>query len=317
MTHFAVVGAGFSGAVAARELAEAGHDVDVFDVRDHVAGNCHTRRHETGVLVHVYGPHIFHTPHQRVWDYVRRFATMRPYRHRVRAIVRDRAYQMPMNLGLINSFFGTSMTPEQAERYVAGKADATIVDPAQHDVGVRALGVEMVDRDPVELGPQVLLDLRHQPPDIRLEVGIVGAVFRRDDEAELVAVMGAALEQLRALPFDDLGFAKVDHHRAIRTGFPEVIFGSGKTAEQIIEITRSLSDGLHNVLITRLDPEPAARDNPLIGLDSVVAVPHMAAYTHEGRRRSHVAAAERDPRRQQDRQRAEVTIHRREGPAPR
>ena len=146
MTHFAVVGAGFSGAVAARELAEAGHDVDVFDVRDHVAGNCHTRRHETGVLVHVYGPHIFHTPHQRVWDYVRRFATMRPYRHRVRAIVRDRAYQMPMNLGLINSFFGTSMTPEQAERYVAGKADATIVDPASfEEQALRLVGRELYE----------------------------------------------------------------------------------------------------------------------------------------------------------------------------
>src|SRR5262245_22845269 len=69
----------------------------------------------------------------------------------------------------------------------------------------------------------------------------------------------AALEQLRALPFEDLGFAKVDHHRALRTGFPEVIFGAGKTAEQIIEITRSLTDGAHNVLITRLDPEPAQR----------------------------------------------------------
>ena len=69
----------------------------------------------------------------------------------------------------------------------------------------------------------------------------------------------AALDQLRSLPFDDLGFAKVDHHRALRTGFPEVIFGSGKTVEQIVEIARSLNDGAHNVLITRLDPEPAAQ----------------------------------------------------------
>ena len=68
-----------------------------------------------------------------------------------------------------------------------------------------------------------------------------------------------ALEQLKSLPFEDLGFAKVDHHRSLRTGFPEVIFGSGKTAEQIIEIARSLNDAAHNVLITRLDSEPAAR----------------------------------------------------------
>jgi NCAIR mutase (PurE)-related protein len=66
-----------------------------------------------------------------------------------------------------------------------------------------------------------------------------------------------ALEQLKSLPFDDLGFAKVDHHRSLRTGFPEVIFGDGKTAEQIIEIARSLNDGAHNVLITRLDAAKA------------------------------------------------------------
>jgi len=68
-----------------------------------------------------------------------------------------------------------------------------------------------------------------------------------------------ALEQLKHLPFEDLGFAKVDHHRSLRTGFPEVIFGSGKTAEQIIEITRSLRDGAHNVLITRIDDATAER----------------------------------------------------------
>jgi NCAIR mutase (PurE)-related protein len=68
-----------------------------------------------------------------------------------------------------------------------------------------------------------------------------------------------ALEQLKLLPFEDLGFAKVDHHRSLRTGFPEVIFGSGKTAEQIIDIARSLNDGAHNVLITRLDAAKAER----------------------------------------------------------
>ncbi len=70
---------------------------------------------------------------------------------------------------------------------------------------------------------------------------------------------GQALEQLKLLPFEDLGFAKVDHHRPLRTGFPEVIFGSGKTAEQISEIARSLNDGAHNVLITRIDAAKAGR----------------------------------------------------------
>jgi pyridinium-3,5-biscarboxylic acid mononucleotide synthase len=68
-----------------------------------------------------------------------------------------------------------------------------------------------------------------------------------------------ALQQLKRLPFDDLGFAKVDHHRSLRTGVPEVIFGEGKTAEQIIDITASLNDGAHNVLVTRLDAVKAER----------------------------------------------------------
>jgi UDP-galactopyranose mutase len=80
-----MVGAGLSGAVTGRMLAEAGHAVTVVDARPHVAGNCHTERDaETGVLVHVYGPHIFHTDDAEVWDYVNRFETFLPYRNRVK-----------------------------------------------------------------------------------------------------------------------------------------------------------------------------------------------------------------------------------------
>jgi hypothetical protein len=68
----------------------------------------------------------------------------------------------------------------------------------------------------------------------------------------------AALLQLRHMPFEDLGFAKIDHHRAIRHGIPEVIFGKGKTPEQIVAIASHLSDKAHNVLITRVDPNAAA-----------------------------------------------------------
>ena len=139
--RIAVVGAGFSGAVVARELAEAGHLVEVFEARDHVAGNCHTARHETGVMVHVYGPHIFHTQHERVWEYVQRFGTFKPYRHRVRAMVGDRAFQMPMNLGLINAFFGRSFSPKEAEAFVASQADSTITEPKSfEEQGLRLMG---------------------------------------------------------------------------------------------------------------------------------------------------------------------------------
>jgi hypothetical protein len=69
----------------------------------------------------------------------------------------------------------------------------------------------------------------------------------------------AALEELKHLPFEDLGFARLDHHRALRVGFPEVIFGQGKTAEQIATLGESLARGGHNVLVTRLDPAHAPR----------------------------------------------------------
>ena len=142
--HAAVVGAGFSGAVVARELAEDGHRVDVFDARDHVAGNCHTVRHDTGVMVHVYGPHIFHTQHERVWDYIRRWTEMKPYRHTVRAMSGGRMYRLPLNLTLINDFFGTDFTPEEAEKFITTKADATITDPVSfRDQGLRFMGPEL------------------------------------------------------------------------------------------------------------------------------------------------------------------------------
>ncbi len=69
MKKILVIGSGFSGAVIARELAEAGLCIEVIDARSHVAGNCHTARdHSTNVMVHVYGPHIFHTDNERVWN---------------------------------------------------------------------------------------------------------------------------------------------------------------------------------------------------------------------------------------------------------
>jgi len=69
MNPLAVVGAGFSGAVIAHELAQAGYQLDVFDARNHVGGNCFTERDpDTGVMMHVYGPHIFHTSNERVWN---------------------------------------------------------------------------------------------------------------------------------------------------------------------------------------------------------------------------------------------------------
>lgn len=125
-----IVGAGFSGAVIARELALSGIKVVVFDSRTHVAGNCHTERdHETNVMVHVYGPHIFHTSNERVWNYVQKFDEFMPFINRVKSIYNDRVYSLPINLMTINSFFGKKLNPKEAVEFMDSIGDHTIKDP--------------------------------------------------------------------------------------------------------------------------------------------------------------------------------------------
>ena len=125
-----VVGAGLSGAVIGRQLAEAGHHVEIVDDRHHVAGNCHTERDpHTGVMVHVYGPHIFHTDDSEVWDYVNRFQAFRPYQNRVKATANGQVYSLPINLHTINQFFGKTFSPSDAREYIETIADTSITDP--------------------------------------------------------------------------------------------------------------------------------------------------------------------------------------------
>lgn len=128
--NFLLVGAGLSGAVIGRQLAEAGHDCRVIDARPHIAGNCYTQRDaETDVMMHVYGPHIFHTDDEAVWDYVNRFATFMPFQNRVKSTTQGAVYSLPINLLTINQFFGKTMRPDEAREFIAGQADLTIEDP--------------------------------------------------------------------------------------------------------------------------------------------------------------------------------------------
>ena len=127
--HVMMVGAGFSGAVIGRKLAEAGHTVSITDARPHIAGNCHTTRDaNTGVMVHVYGPHIFHTDDDGVWDYVNQFATFQPYKNRVKSTSQGQVFSLPINLHTINQFFGKTMRPDEAREFIAAQAE-DIPDP--------------------------------------------------------------------------------------------------------------------------------------------------------------------------------------------
>jgi len=124
MTHCLIVGAGLAGAVYARQLAETGHDVDVIDKRDHIAGNCFDYVHETGVRVHRYGPHLFHTSNSRVVDWFSRFTDWVPYEHEVLArLPNGRLCPMPVNLDTVNAVFGTDLEhPEQVQALLAQKS---------------------------------------------------------------------------------------------------------------------------------------------------------------------------------------------------
>ncbi len=127
--HVVMVGAGFSGAVIGRALADEGFKVTVLDARDHVAGNCHTARDaDTGVMVHTYGPHIFHTDDTQVWDYVTGFSTFEPYKNRVKSTSQGQVFSLPINLHTINQFFGKTMRPQEARDFIAAQAE-DIADP--------------------------------------------------------------------------------------------------------------------------------------------------------------------------------------------
>lgn len=125
-----MVGAGLSGAVIGRAMAEAGHSITVVDARDHIGGNCHTERDaDTGVMVHVYGPHIFHTDDTEVWDYVNRFETFVPYKNRVKSTTNGQVFSLPINLHTINQFFGKTLRPDEARKFIEDQADTSIKDP--------------------------------------------------------------------------------------------------------------------------------------------------------------------------------------------
>ncbi len=141
--HIGIAGAGFAGAVLARELVESGRfRVTVFDERNHVAGNCHTARdEETGVMVHEYGPHIFNTSREDVWEYVNKWGKFEPFINRVKAVTEKGVFSLPINLLTINQFFGKALGPAEARDFVGSLGDQTIKEPKSFaDQAMKFLG---------------------------------------------------------------------------------------------------------------------------------------------------------------------------------
>jgi UDP-galactopyranose mutase len=145
--NIAIVGAGFSGAVIANQLAHAGYNVEIFEARDHIAGNCHSERdEETGVMVHVYGPHIFHTDNERAWEFINRYGTFKPYVNRVKAITNNRVFTLPINLLTINQFFGKTFRPAEAQAFIQSLGDKSIENPTTfEEQALRFVGRELYE----------------------------------------------------------------------------------------------------------------------------------------------------------------------------
>jgi UDP-galactopyranose mutase len=137
-----IAGAGFAGSVMAERLAEAsGKRVLVIDKRPHVAGNAYDHHDKAGILIHQYGPHIFHTNSDQVVDYLSRFTTWRPYEHRVLADVDGKLLPMPINRTTLNGLYNFNLqTDEDAAAFLASRAEPIEKIETSRDVVVNAVG---------------------------------------------------------------------------------------------------------------------------------------------------------------------------------
>lgn len=144
---FLVVGAGFAGSVMAERLAAGlGKRVLVVDKRPHIAGNAYDHLDAAGVLVHKYGPHIFHTNSDKVLNYLSRFTQWRPYEHRVLASVDDMLVPMPINLTTLSMLEGRELTTEQADALLASRAIAVADPKTSEDVVISQVGRELYEK---------------------------------------------------------------------------------------------------------------------------------------------------------------------------
>jgi UDP-galactopyranose mutase len=170
-----IVGSGFFGlTIAERAAAELGKKVLILERRSHIGGNAYSEAEpETGIEVHKYGAHLFHTSNKRVWEYVNRFTEFTNYQHRVFARVKDQVYSFPMNLGLINQFFGKSHTPDEARELIAKQSSEFETSAAQnleekaislvgrplYEAFIRGYTAKQWENDPKNLGENIITRL--------------------------------------------------------------------------------------------------------------------------------------------------------------
>ena len=146
---YLIVGAGLFGAVVAERLAsQLGRSVLVIDRREHIGGNCWSEIDaRTGIEVHRYGIHVFHTSNAEVWDYLQGFTAFNSYRHRVVARLGERSFSLPVNLATINAFFGQNFSPAEAQAFIAAQTQPPgIANPANfEEMALATIGRPLYD----------------------------------------------------------------------------------------------------------------------------------------------------------------------------
>ncbi len=145
MHDYLIIGAGFAGAVCAERLAAAGHTCLVIDVRDHIGGNAHDRFDDAGVLIHPYGPHIFHTNAQRIFDYLSCFTEWRFYEHRVLASVRGQLVPLPINRTTLNRLYDLDLDEDGAEAFLERVREPRDPIRTSEDVVLNSVGSDLCD----------------------------------------------------------------------------------------------------------------------------------------------------------------------------
>jgi UDP-galactopyranose mutase len=168
MFDYLVVGAGFAGAVVSERMARCfGKRVLVVDRRSHIGGNAYDHYNDDSVLVHRYGPHIFHTNSEQVFQYLSQFTSWRSYEHRVLASVDGKLVPIPINLDTVNLLYGLNLTSEQLELFFAARAENRASIRTSEDVVVSKVGRDLYEKlfrnytrkqwgkDPSELDAQV------------------------------------------------------------------------------------------------------------------------------------------------------------------
>jgi UDP-galactopyranose mutase len=147
MFDYLIVGAGFAGSVLAERLANGSNKkVLLCDRRPHIGGNAYDHYNEAGILIHKYGPHIFHTNSREVFEYLSRFTEWRPYQHRVRASVDGQIVPIPINLDTINSLYGLSLTSFEVEEFFNKVAEPVEQVRTSEDVVVSKVGRELYEK---------------------------------------------------------------------------------------------------------------------------------------------------------------------------